>query len=74
MLDAAEAGFRLKDTDFVFAVHQGYEFLFFGAQESDDPAVWRYAEGDAAPQEVFSQFSEWLNACVSDEIDADSAR
>jgi hypothetical protein len=72
-LHETKAGFRLKDTDFVFAAHQGYEFLFFDAQESDDPAVWHYEEGDSAPQKVFGRFSEWLDGCVSDEIDAHSA-
>jgi hypothetical protein len=68
-----KASFRLKDRDFVFAAHQGYEFLFFDAQESDDPAVWHCEEGDSAPQKVFSHFSEWLDACVSDEVEAYSA-
>jgi SMI1-KNR4 cell-wall len=70
LLHETKAGFRLKNTDFVFAVHQGYEFLFFDSKESGDPAVWRYEESDPAPQKVFSHFSEWLDACVSDEIGA----
>ena len=72
-LHETKASFRLKDTDFVFAVHHGYEFLFLPTQESDDPAVWHYAEGDSAPVKVFNHFSEWLDACVADEIDAYSA-
>jgi SMI1 / KNR4 family (SUKH-1) len=72
LLHESKAGFRLSDTDFVFAVHQGYQFLFFDTKESDDPAVWRYQEGDAASQKAFSHFSQWLDACVSDEIEAHS--
>jgi hypothetical protein len=70
LLHESKAGFRLSDTDFVFAVHQGYQFLFFDTKESDDPAVWRYEEGDTASRKVFSHFSEWLDACVADEIKA----
>jgi hypothetical protein len=70
LLRESKAGFRLSDTDFVFAVHQGYQFLFFDTKESDDPAVWRYEEGDAASQKVFRHFSQWLDACVADEIEA----
>jgi hypothetical protein len=73
LLDEGKVGFRLKETDFVFAVHQGYQFLFFDTKESDDPAVWLYDEGDVASRKVFSHYSEWLEACVSDEIDAHSA-
>jgi hypothetical protein len=72
LLHETKADFCLKDTDFVFVVHQGYQFLFFDTKDSDDPAVWHYEEGDAAPRKVFSHFSEWLDACVSDEIDAHS--
>jgi SMI1 / KNR4 family (SUKH-1) len=74
LLHEAKMGFHLKDTDFVFAVHQGYQFLFFDTAEPDDPAVWLYAEGDVAPRQVFGHFSQWLDACVSDEIAAGAAR
>src|SRR5262245_27771180 len=73
LLEETKSPFRLKDRDFVFAVHQGYLFLFFDTNESDDPAVWLYDEDDAAPRRVFGHFTEWLEACVSDEIDAGSA-
>ena len=72
LLLETNVGFRLKDADFVFAVHQGYQFLVFDTKESDDPAVWLYEEGDVASRKVFNHFSEWLEACVSDEIDANS--
>jgi SMI1/KNR4 family protein SUKH-1 len=73
LLQETQSPFRLKDADFVFAVHQGYQFLFFDTTESDDPAVWLYDDGEAAPREVFDHFSEWLEASVSDEIGARSA-
>jgi hypothetical protein len=73
LLRETNADFRLKEKDFVFAVHQGYEFLFFDTKEADDPAVWLYDEGDDAPRKVFGHFSEWLDACISDEINAHSS-
>src|SRR3974390_386191 len=70
LLDQAGVPFRLADADFVFAMHQGYQFLYFTTGEVDDPAVWHFADGDAQPRRVFDHFSQWLSACISDEIAA----
>ena len=54
-------------------MHQGYQFLYFTTGQLDDPAVWHFAEGDTGPRCVFARFSQWLSACVSDEIAAGQA-
>ena len=73
LLDEAHAAFRLAEADFVFAMHQGYQFLYFTTGAADDPAVWLFAEGGPGPRCVFDHFSQWLAACVADEIAAREA-
>ena len=70
LLDEVNSPFRLAKADVVFAMHQGYQFLYFTTGEADDPPVWHFAEGDAEPRRVFAHFSEWLSACITDEIAA----
>jgi SMI1-KNR4 cell-wall len=70
LLEEANVSFRLAEADFVFAVHQGYQFLYFTTGQLDDPAVWQFAEGVSEPRCVFDHFSHWLSACTSDEIAA----
>ncbi|MCE9573147.1 MAG: SMI1/KNR4 family protein [Deltaproteobacteria bacterium] len=60
----------LTPTAFVFAVHQGYEFLFFECGPSGDPPVFLFTEGEQTFRRVAETFSAWLDGCVSDEIAA----
>jgi SMI1-KNR4 cell-wall len=68
LLEEANVSFCLAEADFVFAVHQGYQFLYFTTGQLDDPAVWHFAEGVSEPRCAFEHFSQWLSACTSDEI------
>lgn len=68
LLHECKAKFSLFSKDFVFAVHQGYEFLFFSTGNSTDPPVFLFVEDDQEPKQVASSFSEWLLMCVGDEI------
>jgi hypothetical protein len=69
LLKESDAKFSLKMTDFVYLGHQGYQFLFFGTGASDDPPIYLYIEQET-PRQVYDHFSEWLLACVADEIAA----
>ncbi len=69
LLEESGGGWTLGPTDHVFIGHQGYEFLFFDCQNGEDPPVWRLMEDEEA-EEVFPRFSDWLSACVNDEIAA----
>lgn len=64
LLAEAKAQYALKATDFVFCSHQGYQFLFFDAAESPDPAVYHYMELDPAPKRRSDSFSAWLTGAV----------
>jgi hypothetical protein len=68
LLEEDNTSFRLDKADFVFAAHQGYEFLFFRTTESNDPSIFHFHERDEMPKKVFEHFSEWLRTCISDEI------
>jgi hypothetical protein len=59
----------LPATAFVFAMHQGYQFLFFDTVAGNDPPVFLFVEGEHEPQRVFNSFSEWLLQCVNEEIE-----
>ena len=52
---------KLKPGDFVFCMHQGYQFLFFNCLEStDDPPVYYYLEGGDGFQEVAPSFTSYI--------------
>ncbi|HUY93451.1 MAG TPA: SMI1/KNR4 family protein [Pirellulales bacterium] len=61
---------ELSPSAFVFAMHQGYQFLFFDCQSGQDPAVFRFIEGDQSARQVFDSFSNWFRQCAEDEIAA----
>ena len=69
LLKESNAKFSLKKTDFVYLAHQGYQFMYFGAEGSDDPPTSLYLE-EEEPRQVYDHFSEWLIASVTDEIAA----
>jgi hypothetical protein len=70
LLQQCRTDFSLSTKDFVFAVHQGTVFLFFSTQDSFDPPVLRFMEGEQRPTTVADSFSQWLLMCVADEIAA----
>lgn len=37
---------NLTDNQFVFFMHQGYQFCFFNLDEGDNPPVYYYGEGE----------------------------
>ena len=73
LLKECKANISLSSEDFVFAMHQGYQFLFFKLNESDDPPIFLYVEGNLEFEMVANSFSEWLVGCAQDEIDAANA-
>lgn len=58
--------FTLTANHFVFAHHQGYQFMYFDLQENnDDPAVYHYMEGKS-PVKICERFSAYLFKSVED--------
>lgn len=70
LLAEGEATWKLAAADFVFAVHQGYQFLFFTTGTTNDPEVLHWEDGDDAARSVAPSFSAWLAGCIQDEIEA----
>jgi SMI1 / KNR4 family (SUKH-1) len=53
--------FELPPRSFVFLSHQGYQFMYLVADgASDDPPLYYYREGTAAPERRAERFSDWL--------------
>jgi len=73
--DAAEKLFRAKglsfaESEFVFASHQGYTFLYFNTACGEDPPVLMLTESESLPTQIAQSFSEWLRMAVEDDIEA----
>ena len=68
LLSESEVPLALDRDDFVFAMHQGYTFLFFRCGISDDPPVFLYDENKTSFQRVAYSFSSWLASAAQDEI------
>jgi hypothetical protein len=73
LLQENKAQVSLSREDFVFAMHQGYQFLFFETNISDDPAVFLYEEDEQKFKKVCDHFSEWLVTSVEDEVASNQA-
>lgn len=57
--------FALTSQDFVFFMHQGYQFLYFPCDDaSDDPPVYHYLEEEPAAKKVSERFSDWMAVCA----------
>ncbi len=53
--------FKLPNNAYVFAMHQGYQFMYFLCGDDDDPEVWYFHEGNKEPQIKWTSFSEFAN-------------
>jgi hypothetical protein len=59
VLEDNDEPFRLPEDAFVFAMHEGYIFLYFRISKGDDPPVYIYKE-DGPPQELALSFYLFL--------------
>ena len=59
--------FQLGERDFVFFVHQGYQFAYFQVDAGDDPRVWCFEEEWEAPEDKWGTLSEFFLAVVRDQ-------
>ena len=66
LLVESNATMKLKENDFVFVMHQGYQFLFFECLGDPDPPVFHYMEKDPDAKKVFDHFSLWLEDVKKD--------
>jgi ankyrin repeat protein len=65
-LEYCGADYRLPDKSFVISMGQAFDFLFFHTDAGDDPPVFLFEEGEAAPRQVSDSFSQWLLKNVED--------
>lgn len=52
--------FKLFEDDFVFAMHQGYQFWYFKINNNDNPEIYYYLEGKSKPEIIAKSFTEFL--------------
>jgi len=68
MMVNASVDVSWKESFLAFAIHQGYQMLYFDCNNGGDPKVMLFVSDDGPPREVAATFSEWLSGCVDDEI------
>lgn len=56
----SNVGHLVPDQFVTFLMHQGYTFLYFPIDRSDDPPCFCYLEGDADSKKVADRFSHWV--------------
>lgn len=59
-LEHHKTTWRLPDDAFVFWTGQGYSYLYFQVNDSDDPPVYQYLSGNEHSSLVCDTFSQWL--------------
>jgi hypothetical protein len=57
-------GTELEEGDFVFFMHQGYEFTYFNMSAGDDPPIYQYVEGNGPPVLAWNSFSDFLRDLI----------
>jgi len=78
LLEEDESDEALSDNDFVFFMHQGYQFYFFRLDEFPNPAIYYYGEGENSARfiykydslldfliEHYNAVSEYLYTCYN---------
>jgi hypothetical protein len=59
--------FSLTSRDFVFFMHQGYQFLYFTCDDaSEDPPVYHYMEYEPTAKQVYGRFTDWMEVCAQE--------
>lgn len=61
LLEESGCNYKLPNNSFVFAMHQGYQFMYFICDGNNDPEVWYYLEGDMEPYVEWKSFSDFIN-------------
>jgi len=56
---------ELNENQFVFSMHQGYEFTYFDLMEGDDPPVYQYVEGKGPPVLTWHLLSAFLRDSIA---------
>ena len=69
LLKENNANYHLRENDFVFMSHQGYQFLFFKCN-TNDASIYYYEDGEEDVKEVYPNFEAWFKDTVKDEIES----
>ncbi|AJQ96213.1 SMI1/KNR4 family protein [Gynuella sunshinyii] len=64
LLEDSGSEYILPENAFVFAMHQGYQFMYFICDGHDDPEVWYYIEDEPMPVVKWKSFSDFIHESV----------
>ena len=70
LISENNVSFTFSENHFVFLMHQGYYFMFFACDGSNNPPVFSYFEGQPAPALEFDSFSDWISQCEKENIES----
>lgn len=62
MMRREESSHLFPEDSVVFAMHQGYQFMYFRCSEGDDPPVYYYMMGDLEVKCKYPSFSNYLGS------------
>ena len=62
LLEECGNPFSLETDDFVFAMHQGYQFYYFKTSLGKNSPIYYYMEGSNEVEESYLNFSEFVEA------------
>lgn len=60
LLEESNEKYRLSSGDFVFLMHQGYEFVYFESGVGENPPVHQYVEGSGFHRNQWPSLSNFL--------------
>lgn len=69
LLERHQSPYRLKESEFVFLMHQGYQFCFFDCEAGDNPPVYWFHEGrhdGQTPVKKYESFLDFLKKWIAD--------
>ncbi len=68
---AKENNIKIPADAFVFLIEDS-QFFYFDTKSGDDPAVFKYFEGDKEAKQVFDHFSDWLTDFITVEAELET--
>ncbi|NVJ62434.1 MAG: SMI1/KNR4 family protein [Gammaproteobacteria bacterium] len=62
MIQEESLSIEIPDKAFVFSGYQGFQYLFFECEVSDNPPVYRVMDGGEPPEQIYDSLSKYFEA------------
>lgn len=73
LIQVVPAEFVLSDREYVFFMHQGYQFSFFRLDGTENPPIWYFYETWKKPREIAGTLSQYLLDLAREELESSTA-